>query len=160
MKYAKRSTGFVKKDRSTNDSLIAPEKATSTESKSENLETLISQIVRYTFVGGASAAFELAVFQVLYALVGLDIAPSNIIALVASTAVNFTMNRSLAFKSSASPTRSLALYLALFAFNTTFSTLAITWLVNLGLHSAVAKLMTMVCIVMWNFVLYRKVIFK
>ena len=52
------------------------------------------------------------------------------------------------------------LYLVLFAFNTTFSTLAITWLVSLGLHSAVAKLMTMVCIVMWNFVLYRKVIFK
>ena len=90
----------------------------------------------------------------------MGIAPSNIIALVASTAVNFTMNRSLAFKSSANPARSLVLYLVLFAFNTTFSTLAITWLVGLGVHSAVAKLMTMVCIVMWNFVLYRKVIFK
>ena len=62
----------------------------------------------------------------------MSIAPSNIIALAASTAVNFTMNRSLAFKSSANPTRSLVLYLVLFAFNTTFSTLAITWLVSLG----------------------------
>ena len=135
-----------------NDSPIAPDEAAPTESKRESLKALISQIVRYAFVGGASAAFELVVFQVLYALAGMGIAPSNIIALVASTAVNFTMNRSLAFKSS--------LYLVLFAFNTTFSTLAITWLVSLGLHSAVAKLMTMVCIVMWNFVLYRKVIFK
>lgn len=148
------------KDHSMNDSPIAPDEAAPTESKRESLKALISQIVRYAFVGGASAAFELVVFQVLYALAGMGIAPSNIIALVASTAVNFTMNRSLAFKSSANPTRSLVLYLVLFAFNTTFSTLAITWLVSLGLHSAVAKLMTMVCIVMWNFVLYRKVIFK
>lgn len=143
-----------------NDSPIAPDEATPTESKRESLKALVSQIVRYAFVGGASAAFELVVFQALYALADMGIAPSNIIALVASTAVNFTMNRSLAFKSSANPTRSLVLYLVLFAFNTTFSTLAITWLVSLGLHSAVAKLMTMVCIVMWNFVLYRKVIFK
>lgn len=136
------------------------EKATTLENETESLKDFVSQIVRYAFVGGASAAFELVVFQALYALAGIGIAPSNIIALVASTAVNFTLNRSLAFKSTANPARSLVLYLVLFIFNTTFSTLAITWLVGLGVHSAVAKLMTMFCIVMWNFVLYRKVIFK
>ena len=88
----------------------------------------------------------------------MGIAPSNTIALARRLLT--TMNRCSAFKSSANPARSLMLYLVLFAFNTTFSTLAITWLVGLGIHSAVAKLMTMVCIVMWNFVLYRKVIFK
>lgn len=143
-----------------NNSPTAPNKTASAENKSDSLKALVSQIVRYAFVGGASAAFELIVFQILYALASMGIAPSNTIALVASTVVNFTMNRSLAFKSSANPARSLMLYLVLFAFNTTFSTLAITWLVGLGIHSAVAKLMTMVCIVMWNFVLYRKVIFK
>ena len=143
-----------------NNSPTAPNKTASAENKSDSLKALVSQIVRYAFVGGASAAFELIVFQILYALAGMGIAPSNTIALVASPVVNLTMNRSLAFKSSANPARSLMLYLVLFAFNTTFSTLAITWLVGLGIHSAVAKLMTMVCIVMWNFVLYRKVIFK
>ncbi len=136
------------------------EKATTLENETESLKDFVSQIVRYAFVGGASAVFELVVFQALYALAGIGIAPSNIIALVASTAVNFTLNRSLAFKSTANPARSLVLYLVLFVFNTTFSTLAITWLVGLGIHSVVAKLMTMFCIVMWNFVLYRKVIFK
>lgn len=136
------------------------EKATTLENETESLKDFVSQIVRYAFVGGASAALELVVFQALYALAGIGIAPSNIIALVASTAVNFTLNRSLAFKSTANPARSLVLYLVLFVFNTTFSTLAITWLVGLGIHSVVAKLMTMFCIVMWNFVLYRKVIFK
>lgn len=136
------------------------EKATTLENETESLKDFVSQIVRYAFVGGASAAFELVVFQALYALAGIGIAPSNIIALVTSTAVNFTLNRSLAFKSTANPARSLVLYLVLFVFNTTFSTLAITWLVGLGVHSVVAKLMTMFCIVMWNFVLYRKVIFK
>ena len=139
------------------DSPIASSGSTPAENKDGSLKALVSQVIRYAFVGGASAAFELVVFQALYALAG---APSNIIALVASTAVNFTLNRSLAFKSTANPARSLVLYLVLFIFNTTFSTLAITWLVGLGVHSAVAKLMTMFCIVMWNFVLYLKVIFK
>ena len=52
------------------------------------------------------------------------------------------------------------LYLILFAFNMAFSTLAISWLVGFGVHSILAKLATMVCITLWNFVLYRKVIFK
>lgn len=142
------------------DPPITSSGSTPAENKGGSLKALVSQVVRYAFVGGASAAFELVVFQALYALAGIGIAPSNIIALVASTAVNFTLNRSLAFKSTANPARSLVLYLVLFVFNTTFSTLAITWLVGLGVHSAVAKLMTMFCIVMWNFVLYRKVIFK
>ena len=96
-----------------NNSPTAPNKTASAENKSDSLKALVSQIVRYAFVGGASAAFELIVFQILYALAGMGIAPSNTIALVASTVVNFTMNRSLAFKSSANPARSLMLYLVL-----------------------------------------------
>ena len=48
----------------------------------------------------------------------------------------------------------------LFLFNTTFSTLTITWLTSLGLYPFIAKILTMACVIMWNFVLYRKFIFK
>lgn len=140
------------------DSPIANDAPTPADGKSRR--ALFAQLLRYVLVGGSSAAFELAAFQALYALAGVGIAASNIIALVASTTLNFTLNRSVTFKSAANPMRSLVLYLALFAFNTTFSTLGITKLVDLGVHSAIAKLMTMACIVMWNFVLYKKVIFK
>ena len=82
-----------------NNSPTAPNKPASAENKSDSLKALVSQIVRYAFVGGASAAFELVVFQVLYAIAGIGLDPSKIIQLVAYHAVHFTMNRSLAFKS-------------------------------------------------------------
>lgn len=99
-------------------------------------------------------------FQGLYAMAHLSVAPANIIAVIASTVFNFTVNHSVTFKSTGNPLRSLMLYLILFAFNMAFSTLAISWLVGFGVHSILAKLATMVCITLWNFVLYRKVIFK
>ena len=114
----------------------------------------------YLLAGGGSALLELVLFQGLYQLAGLPIEPSNVIAVVTATALNFLVNRNVTFKSTSNPVRSLALYVLLFAFNTTFSTLAIRALVDVGWPSLVAKLATMVCIVLWNFVLYRKVVFK
>lgn len=122
--------------------------------------SVVKQAVSYLLVGGSSALIELMLFQGLYAMVHLGVAAANIIAVIASTVFNFTVNRSVTFKSTGNPVRCLVLYLILFAFNMTFSTLVISWLVGFGVHSILAKLATMVCITLWNFVLYRKVIFK
>ena len=132
----------------------------SIEKKSLDLKTVISQFIRYGFVGGVSAILELALFQSLCIFTNVGIAQSNIIAVLASTAVNFAMNRSVTFRSTSNPAKSLVLYLMLFLFNTTFSTLTITWLTSLGLYPFIAKILTMACVIMWNFVLYRKFIFK
>lgn len=120
----------------------------------------VVRIAKYLFVGGSSALLELILFQVLYAVCGWQIAVSNVCAVVVATAYNFLLNRSWAFEQSGNPTRSVILYLLLFAFNTTFSTTAISVLVAHGAPSVAAKLFTQVCIVLWNYVLYRKVIFK
>lgn len=120
----------------------------------------VARIAKYLFVGGSSALLELVLFQVLYAVCGWQIAVSNVCAVVVATAYNFLHNRSWAFGQSGNPTRSVILYLLLFAFNTTFSTTAISVLVAHGAPSVAAKLFTQVCIVLWNYVLYRKVIFK
>lgn len=120
----------------------------------------IKQAASYLLVGGFSALIELVLFQGLYALTPIGIAAANLIAVLSSTVFNFTVNRSVTFKSAGSPVFSLILYLMLFAFNMTFSTLVIAWLVDLGIHSIAAKIVTMACIMLWNFVLYRKVVFK
>jgi putative flippase GtrA len=70
------------------------------------------------------------------------------------------MSYNWTFKSAASLPKSIALYLVLFAFNQLFSNFAIVWLIGLGLPALFAKVITMGCIVLWNFVLYRKVVFK
>lgn len=118
------------------------------------------QGVKYLLVGGASALIELAIFHGMNSLLNLPIPPSNITAIVIATAFNFLMNRNVTFKSTSNPLRSLVLYLLLFAANMAFSTFAIMLLANIGVPATAAKVGTMCCIVAWNFVLYRKVIFK
>ena len=117
------------------------------------------QGLTYVLVGGGTALLELGLFQLLYELFKLPLAPSNIAATVIATATNFLLNRNVTFKSTSNPVRSLVLYMLLFAANTAISTFMIGVLVGFGLPSAVAKLCMQCCVVLWNFVLYRKVIF-
>lgn len=120
----------------------------------------IKRVFKYLFVGGSSALLELILFQAFYVLFGWQIAIANVIAVVLATSYNFVLNRTWSFGQNGNTLRSVILYLLLFAFNTTFSTTAISLLVSQGLPSLIAKLLTQVCIVLWNYVLYRKVIFK
>ena len=111
-------------------------------------------------VGGSSAAIELVLFQLLSAVFAIPLAAANVTAVVVSTVFNFLVNRNVTFKSTSNPLRSLVLYLILFALNTTFSTVVISLLAAHGVYPLVAKVCTMACIVLWNFVLYKKIIFK
>lgn len=126
----------------------------------ESQNTLKRQGFFYLVIGVSSALIELLLFQLLYEVLKLPVEPSNVIAVITATTFNFLMNKSVTFKGTSNPLRSLILYLLLFAFNTTFSTLTIRALVGMGVHSFFAKIFTMACIVLWNFVLYRKVVFK
>ena len=121
--------------------------------------SLKTQGISYVLVGGGTALLELGLFQLLYVVAKLPLAPSNVAATVAATLANFLFNRGVTFQSSSNPLRSLVLYLLLFAANTLISTFVISVLVGMGLPSALAKLCMQCCVVVWNFVLYRKVIF-
>lgn len=103
---------------------------------------------------------ELAIFQSLLLLFNVNVSISNIIAVAVSTVFNFAMNGMVTFKESSNLPRSVVLYLLLFFFNTIFSTTVITTLVNSGTPPLIAKIITMACIVLWNFILYKKVVFK
>mgnify|MGYP004467738721 CR=1 FL=1 len=118
------------------------------------------QAIKYLMVGGSSAAIELVLFQLLSAVFAIPLAAANVTAVVVSTVFNFLVNRNVTFKSTSNPLRSLVLYLLLFALNTTFSTVVISFLAAQGVYPLVAKVCTMACIVLWNFVLYKKIIFK
>lgn len=120
----------------------------------------IERVVKYLFVGGSSALLELLLFQAFYALFGWQIVVANICAVVIATIYNFLLNRSWAFGKNDKSIRSVLLYLLLFAFNMTFSSSVISLLVSHGRSSVIAKIFTQACIVLWNYVLYKRVIFK
>lgn len=120
---------------------------------------LIGQAVRYLIVGFSSAAIELVIFFVLFNLLGINIVIGNIVAITCATTYNFFMSHKWTFKSVSSLPRSIVLYLILFVWNQLFSSWALLGLISLGMHSLLAKTITIGCIAAWNFFLYRKVVF-
>ena len=120
----------------------------------------IKQAAAYLAIGGATALLELGIFQGLITLLGADVVIANIIALIISTATNFCLNGFVNFKMTSNPIIAAIKYLLLFGANTAFSTLTIKFFSDLGAIPLVVKIITMAMMTTWNFILYKKVIFK
>lgn len=119
----------------------------------------IIQFSKYIIIGGISALCELLLFTI-FQMLGIGIFISNISSVIIATVINYLLNKFWAFKSKRGSIRSLVLYISLFIFNITFSSQFIVFLSNSGIKSIVAKFISMILITCWNFVLYKKVIFK
>lgn len=120
---------------------------------------IIVQFSKYIGIGGFSAICELSLFTIFERL-GVSVFISNISSVIIATVINYLLNRFWAFKAKKSSIKSLVLYLCLFAFNITFSSNFIVFLSNTGVNSIIAKLISMILITLWNFVLYKKIVFK
>ena len=127
---------------------------------SKILRANAKQVAGYVGIGGLSALVELLLFQALLSFAHLDAAISNIVALVISTILNFALNGFVNFKMTLNPAIAGLKYLILFAFNMTFSTLTIKFFSDLGAIPIVVKIITMACMTTWNYVLYKRVVFK
>lgn len=119
---------------------------------------IVLQGIKYLSVGAGTALFEVALFQVLV-LCSLHVAVANVCAVFVSTAANFLLNGKVTFAGASNQRTALIKYLALFAFNTIFSTTVISIGEHLGAPAVLVKVATMCCTVSWNFVLYRRWVF-
>ena len=120
----------------------------------------IPNSIKYLFVGGSSALLELILFRLIVSAGTVTLALANVAAVVTATTYNYVLNKRWSFNSRKWSMRSLLLYLLLFAFNTTFSSIFITATSEIGLPPTCAKLISMSCIIIWNYYLYRNVVFK
>ncbi len=119
------------------------------------------QLVRYLVTGFSSAAIELSLLYVFRDVVKLSVIEANSIALTIIFWFNFFMNRFWSFKSKSSLKKQLLMYAALFVFNLGASDLIMHVLVTLlGIQYLLAKVFAIGAVVSWNFVLYKKVIYK
>jgi Predicted membrane protein len=121
----------------------------------------IGQIIRYLVTGFTSAAIELTLLYTLKDIIKLDVIVANSIALTIVFWFNFLMNRLWSFKSKANIKKQLIMYGILFTFNLGASDLIMYALTSLlHLQYLVAKVFAIGAVVSWNFVLYKKVIYK
>jgi len=122
---------------------------------------ILKQIRRYLTTGFLSAGSEYMILFLLTRYIGLWYIISNTIALTVGFWISFLLNKYWSFNSRKGMIRQLILYGILFVINLGASN-GIVYLLTekAGFHFMFSKLFAMGMIVMWNFVIYRKVIYK
>ena len=115
---------------------------------------------KYMGVSATQTIVEYATFAILH-LIGVPSQISNGIAVVCSATYNFVMNRNVTFKSSSNFARSVMLFVLLWIWNFTFSTLLIGWMPGAtDLSPYVVKFIAMACQFGWGYPLCKYVIFR
>ncbi len=119
------------------------------------------QFIRYIITGVSSFIIEYFLFFLLFRLLGIYELIANTVVVTIVFWFNFLMNRYWSFQSKEKPGKQLLLYLALFSFNTVISNLFIYIGVTIfGISPLISKVVVMCLIVTWNFVIYKKVIYR
>lgn len=121
----------------------------------------LKQLYRYIVTGLLSAGVEFSLLYVLKTYAGFSLIASNSVAYTSGFCVSFLMNKFWAFESKGNFGRQFLLYGVLFTINLALSN-ALMYLLTerLGIMFMVSKVFVTGMIVLWNFVLYKKIIYR
>lgn len=121
----------------------------------------LGQMTRYLVTGFTSAAIEFSLLFIFKDIAGLSVIVSNTMALAIVFWVNFLMNRLWSFKSKMKLNKQLPMYFVLFVFNIGASDLIMYFLTDRAqMQYLLAKVFAIGAVVSWNFIIYKKVIYK
>ncbi|KAF0814762.1 hypothetical protein IGB42_00817 [Andreprevotia sp. IGB-42] len=121
----------------------------------------IGQFARYVITGGLSAAMEYGLFALTLKGLGWRYLVANTVVYLLVFGFNFWLNRSWTFQSRGGIRRQLTGYTILLGFNLLASNAVLYALSHgLGLDPLYAKPIVMVMVVGWNFVIYKRVIYR
>ncbi len=122
---------------------------------------LLRQLSLYTGAGITSFIAEYGLFLLLFYKGGLAAGVANALAFLVGLGVNFALNRQVVFRGSARKVhKQLVAYSCLAGFNLLVTSFAIQVLVASGIPGYLAKLCLLFVTALWNFALYRKIIFR
>lgn len=124
-------------------------------------EQSLRQFSRYLIIGFSSFFLEYALFFGLFRGIGLTAIISNTLAITIAFCFNFIMNRNWSFQSQSNIMKQLFQYLLLFSFNLMVSNIFIYATQEyMNISPLISKVLIMGLIVIWNFIIYKKVIYK
>jgi len=121
----------------------------------------LAQLKRYLVIGFSTFTIEYCLFFILSQIFELWYIYANSVALAVVFWFNFLLNRYWSFRSKAKLGKQLIQYGILFFVNIGMSNLLLYFLSDkLGIMPLISKILVMSAIVMWNFIIYKKVIYK
>lgn len=130
------------------------------------LRTYITpSIIKYLVVGVGSLMADYSIFLILYYALGVGTAIAAPAGLVVGLVVNFVINKMWSFSNleikKKDLVRQATYYVFLVGFNSLFTYLLIEWLKHsYNVEPRFSKLIASACTILWNYVIYKKIIFK
>ena len=128
--------------------------------------TLISdmRLSHYAIVGGTSAVIDTGLLLLCLKILHTNLFVATAVGFMSGLVVNFILNKLWSFKSKAAGFRKtqkeIQLYAVLVCFNLGFTYITVSFLTHLGFSIVVAKLSTIIITTSWNYIIYKKIIFK
>lgn len=120
-----------------------------------------ASVLRFLLVGVTVTALDFAVLTLLHGVLQWDVVLSAVIAFLAAFVVNFTLNRRWTFDATDGVgSRQLLRFTILVAANTVVTAVGIGVLTRTGLHYLVAKVFLTGVIVVANYVIMRRWVFR
>lgn len=122
-------------------------------------------MVRYIFVGGAAFITEYGSFFILYVLGHVWLTLANTLSYCFAFAVSFLLNRHWTFKNknqsfSRRVSHQLIYYFGFSLFNLFLTVLLVIYFKRIGVDPRLGKLIAMVLTSLWNFIVFKKIIFR
>lgn len=130
-------------------------------SKSSDIRTR-TQIVRYLITGFTAFGAEYGLYILLYRVWGWHyIAASTVVYAIMFWFV-FIINRNWSFQSEGNIKKQVVQYGLLFLFNLTVANIVLMYLFIdiLGISAYLSPILKMSCVVCWNFLIYKFIIYK
>ena len=118
---------------------------------------------RYLIAGGLAFATEYSAFILLNTLFSTRVILYHILSFLLGLLVSYALNRQWAFRSKRFAKKAkdqMIAYFSLAIFNLIFTTVLIYALTSVGLLPLISKLIVMLGVVLWNFIIFRYFIFK
>ncbi|HEX3027958.1 MAG TPA: GtrA family protein [Clostridia bacterium] len=121
----------------------------------------LMQFAKYLVTGVLAAVTEYGLFILLKNYVGLWYMFANIPAYFAGFWISFLLNRFWSFNSKENFKKQLLQYFALFSINLCVQSILLYLLTGpAGIPSSISKIFVMGLIVLWNFIIFKKIIYK
>jgi putative flippase GtrA len=119
------------------------------------------QLGRYFVTGMLAAGLEYSLLILFTEYVGLWYILSNSIAYISGFAVSFLLNRYWSFQSKENILKQFLQYAMLFTVNFVLNNILMYVLTSIaGIPYTISKLFVMGMVVTWNFVIFKKIIYK
>lgn len=120
-----------------------------------------AQFRRYVIVGLASFVLEYGLFALCLKGLGWSYLAANTLVYPVVCLVNFALNRQWTFAASGNVLAQALRYLALLAFNLVAGNAVLYLLCDgLGVDALIAKIAVMALIVLWNFGIYKWLVYR